>query len=626
MLEKKLLDLPKLLDICAIYGHENEDLTRLVVVNTLKAQPRIHDNFTAAMSHFLSIVHTMHQRCSSSLEILFSSHGLEDHGSSRLHADYLEVMDFINDAVVSMDAFVSAYKPAAVYFSCPVELSNGNEELLSTLVRLHDFLLPSLQRGFRIILTMREDGPLDTLVDMLSNIALSLKMLSMRIVKLGWKLLDFCYLSDEVFEGSFPLPSATKMFPANVEDPVIRADILVQTFREIGGGYSNVQEDQNRGTFLQNLEKDHQMMSRIDFLQNTGWISMDDEQIKYLSGIMKHSLKANIKEKSHAPAPVTNNTLQTDEDAAIIESKMSQIKDIFPDYGMGFLSACLEVYNQNPEEVIQRILEGTLHEDLQSLDTSLEKTPPPKLSSMSRNDKGKGKMLESVTASSTNVLPTSREQQNVAPSFSSSSSTTVGRYVRKSRVASSDPEALNSRDDMDLARTVALASQLEYEDEYDDSFDDLGMSVGDSGLEESETQRGKPWETQAGNPDQNPAHSKWNSRKKPQYYVKDGKNYNYKVEGSIAVANFNEASLVNQAQREQIHGLGRGGNLPLGGAVKKLMESNEDQNDDEPDATEVGGRGNPVNPRGRGRRGGGGRNNFRKDRAMKKHFAGLTGF
>jgi hypothetical protein len=31
-------------------------------------------------------------------------------------------MDFINDAIVSMDAFVSAYKPAAVYFSCSVEL------------------------------------------------------------------------------------------------------------------------------------------------------------------------------------------------------------------------------------------------------------------------------------------------------------------------------------------------------------------------------------------------------------------------------------------------------------------------------------------------------------------------
>lgn len=29
--EKKLLDLPKLFDICAIYNHENEELTKLLV-------------------------------------------------------------------------------------------------------------------------------------------------------------------------------------------------------------------------------------------------------------------------------------------------------------------------------------------------------------------------------------------------------------------------------------------------------------------------------------------------------------------------------------------------------------------------------------------------------------------
>lgn len=34
---KKLLDLPKLLDICAIYSHENEDLTRILVIILLSS-------------------------------------------------------------------------------------------------------------------------------------------------------------------------------------------------------------------------------------------------------------------------------------------------------------------------------------------------------------------------------------------------------------------------------------------------------------------------------------------------------------------------------------------------------------------------------------------------------------
>lgn len=31
-------------------------------------------------------------------------------------------MDFINDAIVSMDAFISAYNHAAIFFSCPMEM------------------------------------------------------------------------------------------------------------------------------------------------------------------------------------------------------------------------------------------------------------------------------------------------------------------------------------------------------------------------------------------------------------------------------------------------------------------------------------------------------------------------
>lgn len=38
-----------------------------------------------------------------------------------------QVMDFVNDSIVSMDAFVASYKPAAVFFSCPVELRYFNK-------------------------------------------------------------------------------------------------------------------------------------------------------------------------------------------------------------------------------------------------------------------------------------------------------------------------------------------------------------------------------------------------------------------------------------------------------------------------------------------------------------------
>ncbi|KAK9165982.1 hypothetical protein Scep_001173 [Stephania cephalantha] len=555
--EKKLLDLPKLLDICAIYGHENEKLTGELVVN------------------------------------------------------------FINDAVASFHAFVSSYNPAALYFCCPVETSYGIGDMLSILARLHDSLLPLLLQSFKNNFTAEVNG------------------------RSGDK-----------------------------------GDILVQTFREIKGDASGQVEGNNSSrTFLQNLEQNYGVLDRLNALRASGWIVMDEENFQYLVSIMRHPFEA-VKEDFNLLINGEKSKVQIDEDAAIMDSKISQIKDLFPEYGKGFLAACLEIYNQNAEEVIQRILEGTLHEELKSLDTSLDKVPPPKPSpSLSGKDKGKGILVEAPISSLSSKVDDARAVQK--QTTSSSSSSLGGRYTRKSKVDMPDPRSLDSRGDKDSAKTAMLASQLEYEDEYDDSFDELGLSIVESGFEETEnlgdkinssstgTSRGAESESSA----PNNSDSKWGSRKKPQYYVKDGRNYSYKVSGAVAVANYQEASLYNQAQKETIYGLGRGGNLALG-AAKALTEFQEQQDHDAADVTEMRGRGRAANARGRGRgrRGGGGNiqqgnakesaesneknqdastvtetaetggqtmnsrgrgrrgggNHYRKDRAMKKHFVGFS--
>uniref|UniRef100_A0A1J3D217 Activating signal cointegrator 1 complex subunit 2 n=1 Tax=Noccaea caerulescens TaxID=107243 RepID=A0A1J3D217_NOCCA len=658
--DKKLLDLPKLLDICAIYGHENAELTKSLIENAVKLQIGIPDDLNMMLSHFLGILHTMYRRCTSSLETLLSSASSEDHGRRQLHSDLLEVMDFINDGVVSLDAFISAYKPAAVILACPVETSYGSDELIFSLVRLHDSLLPSLHRGFQVLFN---DGDHDSL----SDISTSLNLLSTRIGSLCWKILDICYLSNDFSEHETSVPAVTKMFPSRVEDPMIRADILIQTFREISGVSEQSLESKNR--LLQKIEKSYRIIDRLRSLQNAGWVSMEDEQLQYLSMIMMHS--ADTVSMKESPLLLTDGGKTKelmDENAVVLQSKISQIKDIFPDYGNGFLAACLEAYNQNPEEVIQRILEGTLHEDLQRLDTSMETMPQPKSApAVSSKDKGKGKLIESDTSSSGIYT----EQPITRPSLpaSSASSTTVGRFVRKPKDDAPSYKILDARKETDRERNAALLAQYEYDDEYDDSFDDLGFSVGESATGESEA-FGNRADSAGSEPS---AASKWGSRKTPQFYVKDGKNYSYKVAGAIAVANANEASLVNEAQGDMILGLGRGGNLPLG-AVRKLTEyqgqrdekdqpnmnvnanandgrngrgrgrgrgrgmgresnreqpqekSNENNNNNSEVNAEAenggGGRG-----RGRGRRGGGGaRNHNHKDRAMKKHIASVSGF
>ncbi|XP_010538144.1 PREDICTED: activating signal cointegrator 1 complex subunit 2-like [Tarenaya hassleriana] len=656
--DKKLLDLPKLLDICAIYGHENVELTKSLIENAMEAQPWIPESLNIMLSHFLGILHTMYHRCTSSLETLLSSGNSEDQGSRRLRTDLLEVMDFINDGVVSLDGYISVHKPAAFILACPVETSYGNDELLSSILRLHDSLLPSVHRGFQLLFKDGEHASL-------SDLTMSLKMLSTRIVNFCWKILDICYLSDEMFNQGTSIPAVTKMFPSSVEDPMIRADILMQTFREIGGVSQQMLENKNR--LLQKIERNYRVMDRLVGLQNAGWISMEDEQFQYLSMITSHSSQTTSVKDQHllsAQVANTNSKQLVDEDAVVMQSKISQIKDLFPDYGNGFLAACLEAYNQNPEEIIQRILEGTLHEDLKRLDTSLETMPQPKsASTISSQDKGKGKLVESDDIITSSVPY--KEQAiikgpspHAASSASSASSTmTMGRFIRKAKDDAPNHAILDARNENDKAKDAALLAEYEYEDEYDDSFDDLGFSVVESAAEESEK-----FGLVSGSESDPSSARKWGSRKAPQFYVKDGKNYSYKVAGSVAVANANEASLVSRAQGELIHGLGHGGNIPLG-AVKKLTEYQSQQDHYGQNASPgEDGRENARNSRGRGGRGGrgmgreqqdrnldakssdvsetesrgggrgrrgggrGGRSHHHKDRAMKKHVASISGF
>ena len=66
-------------------------------------------------------------------------------------------------------------------------------------------------------------------------------------------------------------------------------------------------------------------------------------------------------------------------------SRISAIKELFPDYGDGFLAECLSAFGQSPERVINALLEGSLPPQLSSLDPSMPLWAPP------QNSRAKGR-------------------------------------------------------------------------------------------------------------------------------------------------------------------------------------------------------------------------------------------
>lgn len=54
-----------------------------------------------------------------------------------------------------------------------------------------------------------------------------------------------------------------------------------------------------------------------------------------------------------------------------LDSLISQVKDLLPDLGEGFILACLEGYDYNVEQVINNILEDKLVPSLDKLDQTM---------------------------------------------------------------------------------------------------------------------------------------------------------------------------------------------------------------------------------------------------------------
>lgn len=81
-----------------------------------------------------------------------------------------------------------------------------------------------------------------------------------------------------------------------------------------------------------------------------------------------------------------------------LQSYISQIKDVLPDFGDGFLAAALQHFSYNSEQVIHALLEGGLPPELQALNpqTPLEapsKQPVPKGKATARSNTGGSPLL-----------------------------------------------------------------------------------------------------------------------------------------------------------------------------------------------------------------------------------------
>ncbi|KAG8298215.1 Activating signal cointegrator 1 complex subunit 2 [Homalodisca vitripennis] len=161
-----------------------------------------------------------------------------------------------------------------------------------------------------------------------------------------------------------------------------------------------------------------------------------------------------------------------------LESLISQVKDILPHLGDGFVSKCLEHYNFVSADVINAILESSLPDSLASLDTDMPLIPPelpevtnglPERINVFDNDEFDVMTQDKIDTSRVHKGKKQDKHKNLFEMLDDKS------HVNQMR---------------DLYTQLSLVESVEnvndYEDEYDDTYDDIDVPVGNEGETETE--------------------------------------------------------------------------------------------------------------------------------------------
>jgi hypothetical protein len=249
------------------------------------------------------------------------------------------------------------------------------------------------------------------------------------------------------------------------------------------------------------------------FLEHT--IKCFNELMYSIKSIKDEEENDNNKKETTTSQKAISSNYDSDDDLAALKI-VEQVRVVLPDYGVGFLKACVNVFGFSAELIIQNILEGPLPKELSSLDTKM----PYVIIKPS---------VASAEITKTKILNAKAD----------------GFFLSAKKYTTEAKNVLDKNSASNRAAVLRLLENIEYEDEYDASFDDLPPAPMLVQTEENEIENANAMLRN--------------------FWVFEGRVYNAPKEGAkiikarspMEATNIADAS---EAQEESTFGLGKGGN------------------------------------------------------------------
>ncbi|KAM5193807.1 activating signal cointegrator 1 complex subunit 2 [Mantella aurantiaca] len=372
-----LFDIPKLLDICILFGKGNSAILQKMIGNIFQQQPSYYQDLEDSIPTLLQVFSTIMKVCGLQQDECKEPLKLGDEKrASPLDMAVQELQDtifYLCDTSSTIWAFLEVFPSASQTLQ--------KHNFLSSLSSFYELCCPALESA--IIKRKFEDKSIQ--LDLWRRLCHSRK-----------KLLEICHI----------LISNTCLQPI-LDHRAENIQPHVEEFLQI---LTNLLPERR---FLCDYDEQFPVAEDIGLLQQVS-PSIDETRTTYLLNGVQSAWTEAQKFKPRVPTPAPISTERDDEEACgsttqnshyldkpeclgataapfpsgvELDSLVSQVKDLLPDLGEGFILKCLEEYGHNAEIVINHLLEGNLSPHLQGLDHTMPRQqkvdPCPLVSSRS---------------------------------------------------------------------------------------------------------------------------------------------------------------------------------------------------------------------------------------------------
>ncbi|XP_035979063.1 activating signal cointegrator 1 complex subunit 2 isoform X5 [Halichoerus grypus] len=466
-----LFDIPKILDLCVLFGKGNSPLLQKMIGNIFTQQPSYYNDLDETMPTILQVFSNILQHCGLQGDGASATpQKLEERGrltpSDMPLLELKDIVLYLCDTCTTLWAFLDIFPLACQTFQ--------KHDFCYRLASFYEIAIPELESAMKK--RRLEDSKL--LGDLWQRLSHSRK----KLLEIFHILINqICLLP--VLESSCDniqgfIEEFLQIFSSLLQEKRFLRDY--DTLFPVADDVSLLQQasaglDETRTAYI--LQAVESAWEGVDRRKATDAkdppVAEDPNGVIVLAepvgGSSSHPENSEEEECMGAAAALGPPVCGVE-----LDSLISQVKDLLPDLGEGFILACLEHYTYNPEQVINNILEERLAPALSQLDRSLDRQvkpdPTPLLTSrhnVFQNDEFDVFSRDSVDLS--RVHKGRRKEENTRSLLNDKRDVVAQRqrYEQYSVVVEEVPlqpgEGLSYRGD-------------DYEDEYDDTYD--GNQVG----------------------------------------------------------------------------------------------------------------------------------------------------